>query len=365
LLAARSRHMARVSADPAGGDDLAGRVLAGDKRAIAQAITKVESGELPGRELLARLYPFTGQAHVIGVTGSPGTGKSTLVAAMAQVYRSRGAKVGIVAVDPTSPFSGGAILGDRIRMRDLAGDPGVFIRSMASRGHLGGVAETTSDVVRVLDAAGCGVIIVETVGVGQSEVDIVRMAHTVVVVEAPGLGDDVQALKAGLMEIADILVVNKSDLPGADALVSTLQAATALAAGQARYAGHHQLEAAATTQPMDGSPDRRAVAEDSVESWRILVKEAAALHRQGIEELVAAIDAHRRYLQASGLWRRRERSRVESDLATFVRQALFRRLMERLTAGEWEDLIEAVVNRQLDPRTAAEQVVEQQFGASE
>lgn len=357
--------MARASADTDWGGELAVRVRAGDKRAIAQAITKVEAGQPVGRDLLAKLYPFTGQAHVIGVTGSPGTGKSTLVAAIAQVYRSRGAKVGIVAVDPSSPFSGGAILGDRIRMRELAGDPGVFIRSMASKGHLGGLAEATSDVVRVLDAAGCGVIIVETVGVGQSEVDIVRMAHTVVVVEAPGLGDDVQALKAGLMEIADILVVNKSDLPGADALVSTLQAATALAAGQARYAGHHQLEAAAATQQMAGSPERGTDAENTVEGWRIPVKEAAALHRQGIEELVAAIDAHRRYLQASGLWRRRERSRVESDLATFVRQAMFQLLLERLAAGEWEDLVEAVVNRQLDPRTAAERLVEQEFGACE
>lgn len=341
-----------MSSSSGGADDLVDRVLAGNKRAIAQAITKVESGGESGQDLLAKLYPVTGQAHVIGVTGSPGTGKSTLVGAMAQCYRSRGTRVGIVAVDPTSPFSGGAILGDRIRMRDLTGDPGVFIRSMASRGHLGGVSEATSDVVRVLDAAGCGVVIVETVGVGQAEVDIARMAHTVVVVEAPGLGDDIQALKAGLMEIADIFVVNKSDLPGADALVSALQAAIELASGQVRYAGHHQLEPHFNTEASEAVPG---------DAWHIPVKEVTALHRAGIDELIRTVDAHQRYLQASGLWRHRERARIKSDMENFVRQVMFRRLMEQLSTGEWEELVEAVVNRELDPRTAAETLIARVF----
>jgi len=361
LLEAQSKDTAPASPDRDRAEKLVERVLSGDKHAIAHAITRVESGDEHGRELLARLYPFTGRAHVIGITGSPGTGKSTLVGAIAKVYRSRGVRVGIVAVDPTSPFSGGAILGDRIRMRDLAGDPGVFIRSMASRGHMGGVAEATSDVVRVLDAAGCGVIIVETVGVGQAEVDIARMAHTVIVVEAPGLGDDIQALKAGLMEIADIFVVNKSDLPGADALVSALRAAIALASGEAGYAGHHQLEPDGLDKQAMGPLDQVGGQAASNEGWHIPVKEAAALHRAGIEELVSAIDAHQRYLQASGLWHRRERARVKSDMEDLVRQAMFRQLMERLSAGEWESLVEAVVNRQLDPRTAAENVVKREF----
>lgn len=287
--------------------------------------------------------------------------------------------MGIVAVDPTSPFSGGAILGDRIRMRALSGDPGVFIRSMASRGHLGGVSEATSDVVRVLDAAGCGVIVVETVGVGQAEVDIARMAHTVIVVEAPGLGDDIQALKAGLMEIADIFAVNKSDLPGADGLVSALRAAIELASGQARYAGHHQIETTAHAQVRDGldGPGARGAAGKTSthagalaaevrsglasESWHIPVKEVTALHRGGIDELISAVEAHRHYLQTSGLWRRRERARIESDMETFARQLMFRRLMEQLSTRAWEESVEAVVNRKLDPRTAAKNLIDRAF----
>src|SRR4029077_17317416 len=174
-------------------------------------------------------YPFTGHAHIIGVTGAPGTGKSSLVSTLARHYRSSGLTIGIVAVDPTSPFTGGAILGDRIRMRDLAGDPGIFIRSMASRGSLGGLARASADLVRALDAAGFDRILIETVGAGQTEVDIARAAQTTVVVEAPGLGDDVQAIKAGLLEVADVLVVNKADLPGADAAVRALRASLDLA----------------------------------------------------------------------------------------------------------------------------------------
>jgi LAO/AO transport system kinase len=185
-------------------------VLRGDRLSIACAISLVEEQRPPVRALLDALYPHAGQAHLVGITGSPGTGKSTLVNQLARAYRQRQVRVGVIAIDPTSPFSGGALLGDRIRMRDLAGDPGVFIRSMATRGASGGLATTTSDTVQILDAAGYKVILIETVGVGQDEVAIARTAHTVVVVEAPGLGDDIQALKAGLMEIADIFVINKA-----------------------------------------------------------------------------------------------------------------------------------------------------------
>src|SRR5512143_2752841 len=209
-------------------------VLDGNRLALARLLTQVENDLPEGRAALAVLFAHTGQAHLVGVTGAPGTGKSSLVNQLARYYRQPPAgetpkRVAVVAVDPTSPFSGGAILGDRIRMRDLAGDPGVFIRSMASRGSLGGIASATAGVVQVFDAAGFDIILIETVGVGQAEVDIARLAHTTLVVEAPGLGDDIQAIKAGILEIADILVVNKADRPGIEnterALKSTLELA--------------------------------------------------------------------------------------------------------------------------------------------
>ncbi len=197
-------------------------LLAGNRRALARTITLIENDGAEAHDALAALYRRTGQAHIVGVTGSPGTGKSTLVNALAKAYRQRGYTVGIVAVDPTSPFTGGALLGDRVRMRDLSGDPGIFIRSMATRGSLGGLAQATADVILALDAAGFQRILVETVGVGQAEVDIASTAHSTVVVEAPGMGDEVQAIKAGVLEIADILAVNKADREGADKTVTAL-----------------------------------------------------------------------------------------------------------------------------------------------
>src|SRR5512136_44830 len=196
--------------------ELVDQALSGNRRALARLISQVEDDDSLAAQTLAAIFARTGRARVVGVTGSPGTGKSTLVSELAKAYRSAGQTVGIVAVDPTSPFTGGAILGDRIRMRDLSGDPGVFIRSMATRGSLGGLARATADALKVLDAAGFDVVLIETVGAGQSEVDIARHAHSVIVVEAPGLGDDVQAIKAGLLEIADVFAVNKADRPGAD-----------------------------------------------------------------------------------------------------------------------------------------------------
>lgn len=329
-------------------DTLVTGVLAGSRRAVAQAITLVEVGGSAAQRIVAALYRHTGQAHVIGVTGSSGTGKSTLVGAMAQRYRAREIKVGIVAVDPTSPFSGGALLGDRIRMRDLTGDSGVFIRSMATRGNLGGLAVATSDVVRVLDAAQCRVIIVETVGVGQAEVDVARMAHTVVVVEAPGLGDDIQALKAGLMEVADIFVVNKNDLSGADAVVSTLRSAIELASGSVKYVGHHQFEPPIRSNSPESGP--------AGDVWQIPVKEAIALNHEGIDELVEVVDAHREYLHASGLWRRRERDRIEADLKALIKEMVGQRLMAKLPSGQWDSVVEDVVNRELGPQMAAEKL---------
>ncbi len=259
-------------------------VLAGDRLALARLLTQIENEELGGYESLAALYPHTGQAHVVGVTGAPGTGKSTLVSRLAKHIRSAGegvdgpqTKVAIVAVDPSSPYTGGAILGDRIRMRDLAGDPGVFIRSMASRGALGGVARATADMVHALDAAGFEVIIIETVGAGQAEVDIARTAHTTVVIFAPGMGDEIQAIKAGIIEIADIVVVNKADLPSADNTLRILQATLQMARPTSRSVRNNGA----------AKPSKEIETETLV--WEPLVLSTVATQGDGVKSLVEAI----------------------------------------------------------------------------
>jgi LAO/AO transport system kinase len=278
---------------------LAERVAAGDRRALAELISRIEGGEAEAREALARLHARTGRALSVGITGAPGSGKSTLVAALAARWRKgTGGEpprtVGILAVDPTSPFSGGALLGDRIRMRDLAGDPGVFIRSMASRGHLGGLARSTEDAAAAVDAAGFDAVLIETVGVGQDEVEIAHRARTVVVVETPGLGDDIQALKAGLLEIADVLVVNKADLPGAEAAALSLQAMQEL-----------------------GAP--------AADGWQPPILKTVAVTGEGVDALADAIRSHQEHLRASGEGQRRERLQAEADLRERLRERLFDR----------------------------------------
>lgn len=308
--------------------DLIPDVLNGDRRALARLISLIEDDGPQARAALSALHPYTGRAHIVGVTGAPGTGKSTLVNELAKGFRSRGATVGIVAVDPTSPFTGGALLGDRVRMRDLAGDPGIFIRSMATRGSLGGLARATGDVVKVLDAAGFAVVLVETVGVGQVEVDIARTAHTTIVVEAPGLGDDVQALKAGLMEIADILVVNKADRPGAAQTARALEAALDLGRNNSGRAGET--------------------------AWRPPVLKTVALDGSGVVEVLEAIAAHRQYLQTSGIWDRRERERAREDLLRALGGELMGRLLRRLEEGELEAWVDRIARRETDVYTAVE-----------
>lgn len=316
------------------------RILAGDRLALARLLTQIENEQPEGFETLSALFLHTGQAHLLGITGPPGTGKSTLVNHLALTFRSRTQKmVAVVAVDPSSPFTGGAILGDRIRMRDLAGDPGIFIRSMASRGALGGLARTTSAVVDALDAAGFGWILIETVGAGQAEVEIARTAHTTLVVEAPGLGDDVQAIKAGILETADLLVVNKADLPGADNTVRALQASLELASGVRRATDPH------------GQP------EPTEERWVPPVLKTVALLGEGIDEVADAILHHRAHLETTGRRVGRDRQRLRAELLALLGDGLLARF---LSARSEEDLglaLERVFARQVSPRQAVERLL--------
>ncbi len=306
----------------------------GDRRALARLLSFVEDGIPEGREALARLFPKAGKAHVVGVTGSPGAGKSTLVGKLAREFRSRGAMLAIVAVDPTSPYSGGALLGDRLRMQDLVPDEGIFIRSMASRGHPGGIAHATRDVVTVLDAVGFPLVLVETVGAGQAQVEVASVAHTVVLVEAPGMGDEVQALKAGLMEIADIIVVNKADRPEARQTVRALQSVRKDVPPGCRYG--------------EGVPEA---------GWEFPILQTAALENEGITALADTITAHRRYLQESGQWDFLLRRHARADVEAWLSRHLVE-LMEQHIALGLEEAIGTVLRREKDPASVARELLE-------
>ncbi len=307
--------------------DLAQALLGGNRRALAQALTLVETGGPQARALLGALFAHTGRAHIIGVTGAPGAGKSTLVAALAAHWRRVGRTVGIIAVDPTSPFTRGAILGDRIRMQALSGDPGTFIRSMASRGRLGGIARATGDAVALLDAAGFDIILVETVGAGQGEVEIAAAAHTTIVIETPGAGDDVQAIKAGILEIADLLVVNKADREGADQTVRHLRTMLSL-----------------SDLPADG--------------WTPPVLTAVATRSEGIEAIAAAAERHLVYLRESGRFVGREQERAERELRLILQETVLERARARVAVSEWDALVAQIAARTLDPYAAADQLLD-------
>lgn len=330
--------------------ELALAAVQGDRRALARLLSAIENGAPGADAALAALFPRTGRAWRIGVTGAPGTGKSTLVTALAQHYRQQGLTVAIVAIDPTSPFTGGAILGDRIRMRDLAGDSGVFIRSMAARGSLGGLAASTGDLVRVLDAVGFNVVLVETVGAGQNEVAVAAMAQTTIVVDAPGLGDEVQAIKAGILEIADVLAVNKADHPGAKNTVRALQAMieTGHPAARSTQLNHHGRRMAVSD----------AAGMDGAALWIPSIIETVALDGRGIPELAGAIARHRAHLETMGEWAAVERQQIALELFDRLREALVARLLEHLPGGAVEQAAAEVQARALDPGAAVEMLIE-------
>jgi len=301
-------------------------VLSGNRRDLARLISLIEDEEPSVPEALGQLYRHTGRGHIVGITGPPGSGKSTLVTRMTTEYRTRNKTVGIVCVDPSSPFTGGALLGDRIRMQEHALDREVFVRSMGTRGHLGGLARATSDAVRAIDAFGKDIIIVETVGAGQSEVEVIDIAHTILVIDVPGAGDDIQAIKAGIMEIADIFVVNKSDMPGAERKVTEINAM------------------------LDTDPRERA--------WRPPVLMTNARDGEGIAGLVDTIDAHRKYLVDSGLLAEKGLQRSREELKTIMEHKLTTELMEKLKGlPEYERAIKKIADRSDDPYSVAERLI--------
>jgi LAO/AO transport system kinase len=306
--------------------DYVQRLLDRDRRALTRVLTWVENEYPEARDALRELYPKSGKAHIVGITGPTGSGKSTLTGAMAREYRRREQTVGIVAVDPTSPFSHGAILGDRIRMQDLTSDPGVFIRSMATRGALGGLAAATNDVVTVLDAAGHDVVLVETVGAGQDEVEIAETAHSTLVISIPGAGDDMQAIKAGILEIADVMVVNKADQPSAESVFKQLHIFADLA---------------------------------RTEGWEVPILKTVAHKDEGVTALIDVLERHREFLKQSGRLEEMKRHRARRQLLAAAQAMLLEGVVSGAEAnGRLDKLVESIYKRETDPRTAAEQLIE-------
>ncbi|MGD8456954.1 MAG: methylmalonyl Co-A mutase-associated GTPase MeaB [Anaerolineales bacterium] len=324
-------------------------VLNGDRLAISRLLSQVENDTPIGQQGLAELFPHTGRAYLIGVTGATGTGKSSLVNQIAFHYRNpenggQPKKVAIVAVDPSSPFSGGALLGDRIRMTALSGDDGVFIRSMASRGSLGGLANATAGVVQVFDAANYEIILIETVGAGQAEVDIARLAHTTIVVEAPGLGDDIQAIKAGILEIADILVVNKADRSGVEGTERALKNMLQLAQPMRREFYPDVLKEVPRKSEHTGNENL----------WEIPVQRTIATDGNGVADLITVIAKHQTYLKQTGDLQIRERTRLANELNIRLQATLMSEWRENLPTGLYDEVLGQLVNRELSPHMAVE-----------
>lgn len=307
-------------------DPMIERALSGDPRSLARLVSEIERRGDRATDLMKQIYPHTGKAHTIGITGSPGAGKSTLTARLISKFREQGKRVGIIAVDPSSPYTGGAILGDRLRMQEHALDAGVFIRSMGSRGNLGGLSGATHEAALILDACGYEIVIIETVGVGQSEVDVVKVSDTVCLVLVPGMGDDVQIMKAGIMEIADVFVVNKADRDGAEKVAADVKVM------------------------LDLLPER---------DWRPPVSLASAEHNRGIDDIIANLDLHRNYLNQTEDGRKRKIAKIRTEVETIMK----RELLERV-AKEWErkldgDILRQIEERHTDPYTVAAECLDE------
>jgi LAO/AO transport system kinase len=310
---------------------VAEKVVAGDIRTVARLIRDIDDGMPEVRQVLKELYPHTGRAYIIGITGSPGVGKSTLVDQMVAHLRKRNKTVGVLAVDPTSPFSGGAILGDRVRMQRHSMDQGVFIRSMATRGHFGGLTQSTRSAIDVMDAMGKDYILVETVGVGQDEVDVVRSAHTTVIVVIPGMGDDIQAIKAGILEVGDIFLINKADREGSDKTMSDLRLMIEM--DQKKY---------------------------NEGGWKPPILKVEAVFDKGVDEFLEAVDRHAAYLAtiAGGLHFRGNRDKVRQELGEMIKARLIEEVLDRLTeSGEFDRAVASIVEGKVDPYTACEELV--------
>jgi LAO/AO transport system kinase len=327
------------------------QILDGHVRAAARLMRDIDDGVPEATDVLRELFPQTGRATIVGITGSPGAGKSSLTDRLIAQYRKQGKTVGVVAIDPTSPFTGGAILGDRIRMQDHAVDPGVFIRSLATRGSLGGLSRATSDVTRVLDAMGKDVILVETVGVGQDEVDIASLAHTTIVVVVPGMGDDIQAIKAGILEVADVFTINKADRDGANRTERELRGMIDL---------RHAVMA-----PMDHDEAHRFFPSEAASlhlqdtSWEPLITRTIAIRDEGFEDLVEAISKHQEHLRETGGWERREAARARAELITLLRERLVSKAIAGLAQeqGRLDELATRIAKREADPYDLVEAVV--------
>ena len=306
--------------------DIAKKVLSGDSRAIARLITLAENNDPSATNSMKDIHPHTGKAHVIGITGVMGSGKSTLISELTQEYRKNGKTVGIIAIDPTSPFSGGALLGDRVRMMHLATDKGIFIRSMGTRGMLGGLTSAVYDVVEILDASGKDVIIVETVGVGQAEVDVIKIADTTLVVIIPGLGDSIQTLKAGVMEIADIYVINKADRQGVEQTVAEVESLVDISCS---------------------GKDRK-----------IPILKTNAKKGEGIEELFKQIENHNNYLKNTKKFEKKRRIRYEAELVEIIRKRLLNFIFDEAQfKDKVEELINQISKKKIDPHSAAEEIL--------
>ena len=338
-------------------ESLVDRVLAGEVRAASRLMRRIDDEDPAATADLQKLFPRTGRAYVLGITGSPGAGKSTLTDRVVARFRAQGLKVGVLAVDPTSPFSGGAILGDRIRMQAHASDPEVFIRSLATRGSLGGLSRATGDCIRVMDAMGKDVIVVETVGVGQDEIDIAQMAHTTLLVTVPGMADDIQAIMAGILEVADVFIVNKADLDGADRTVrelrQMLELRHALRRPVVEHDRQHRLKTRAAGKPAEPVPES--------DEWEPPILKVVAARDQGLEPVMEAVASHRAFLERTGQRAERERARARMQFLALLRNRLLQSALDRLEAekGRLDEVALSIARREADPYALAETLARQ------